>query len=396
MLQSPLISSSSEKPRRWVGVAATALVVLAAGSGYGFWRSQSSQPTASQVTMVSAPQITTVTALGRLEPEGEVIKLSAPTSNSSNRVEQLLVQEGDFVQVGQVIAILDSRDQLQAAYEQAQEDVRVAQARLAITRAGAKQGEINAQRAEIARLEAQRQGEITAQSATVARLTSEWQNAETEFNRYQSLYQQGAISASDLDRRRLTLDTARKSVEEAKAVLARIQSTSPAQLSQAQANLERIAEVRPVDVAANQAEVDRAVAAMKQAKANLDRAYVKSPMAGEILDVHTRAGEVVSTDGIVDIGKTQQMVAIAQVYESDIQKVKPGQRARVISDSIPGELSGRVARIESQVRRQTVVNTDPSTNVDGRVVEVHILLDKASSQRAAKFTNLQVTAEIEQ
>jgi len=396
MLQSPFVDSSHEKPRRWVGVAATVAVVVAAGSGYGFWRSQSSPSVASQVPPVSTPQISTVTALGRLEPKGEVIKLSAPTSNNGNRVEQLLVQEGDRVQAGQVIAILDNRDPLQAAYEQAQEDVRVAQARLAITRAGAKQGEINAQRAEIARLEAQRQGEVAAQSATVARLTSELQNAETEFNRYQLLYQQGAISASDLDRRRLTLDTARKSVEEAKAVLARIQSTSPAQLSQAQANLQRIAEVRPVDVAVGQAEVDRAVAAMKQAKANLDRAYVKSPMAGEILEVHTRAGEVVSSDGIVDIGKTQQMVAIAQVYESDIQKVKLGQRARVSSDSISGELFGKVERVESQVRRQTVVNTDPSTNVDGRVVEVHIALDKASSQRAAKFTNLQVTAEIEQ
>jgi multidrug efflux pump subunit AcrA (membrane-fusion protein) len=59
------------------------------------------------------------------------------------------VQEGDRVQVGQIIAILDSRDRLQAAYEQAQEDVRVAQSKLAITQAGAKQGEINAQRAEM-------------------------------------------------------------------------------------------------------------------------------------------------------------------------------------------------------------------------------------------------------
>jgi HlyD family secretion protein len=164
-------------------------------------------------------------------------------------VEQLLVQEVDRVQTGQVIAILDSRDPLQAAYEQAQADVRVAQARLAITQAGAKQGELQAQRAEIDRLAAQRQGDIQAQSATVARFTAELQNAETEFNRYQSLYQEGAISASDLDRRRLALDTTRKSVEEAKAVLARIQTTSPAQLNQAQANLNRIAEVRPVDVA---------------------------------------------------------------------------------------------------------------------------------------------------
>jgi HlyD family secretion protein len=58
-------------------------------------------------------------------------------------------------------------------------------------------------------------------------------------------------------------------------------------------------------------------------------------------------------------------------------------------------LLGKVERIGSQVKRQTIVNTDPSTNIDARVIEVHVALDAASSQKAAKFTNLQITAEIE-
>jgi HlyD family secretion protein len=309
-------------------------------------------------------------------------------------VEQLLVKEGDRIKAGQAIAILDSRDRLQAALEQAQEDVRVAQAKLAITQAGAKQGEIKAQRAEITRLEAQRQGDIEAQAATVARLQSQLRNAQTEYARYQSLYQEGAISASNRDSRRLTLETAQKNLQEAQAVLERIRSTSPAQLNQARANLERIAEVRPVDVKANQVEIARAIAAMKQAKAELEKAYVRSPIDGEILDIHTRAGEVVANDGIVEIGQTQQMYAIAEVYQSDISKVKPGQQVRVTSDSFLSELVGTVERIDSQVRRQTIVNTDPSTNIDGRVIEVHVALDAASSKKAAKFTNLQVTAAI--
>lgn len=396
MLQSLFVSASNQRSRRWLGVTATAFVFVIAGTGYGFWRSQSSAQAESQTITAATPEIRTVTALGRLEPQGEVIQLSAPTSTNGNRVDQVLVQEGDRVKAGQIIAILDSRDRLQAAYEQAQEEVRVAQANLAITEAGAKQGEVNAQRAEIARLEAQQQGDIDAQAATVARLSSELQNAETEFNRYQSLYQEGAASASDLDSRRLTLETAQNSVQEAEAVLARIRSTSPAELNQARANLERIAEVRPVDVQASQAEVDRAIAAMKQAKADLEQAYVRSPIEGEVLDIHTRAGEVVSSDGIVELGETQRMYAIAEVYQSDISRVKPGQRAQVTSDSILNELLGTVEQIDSQVRRQTIVNTDPSSNIDGRVVEVHIALDAASSQRAAKFTNLQVTAVIEQ
>jgi HlyD family secretion protein len=69
---------------------------------------------------------------------------------------------------------------------------------------------------------------------------------------------------------------------------------------------------------------------------------------------------------------------------------------RVTSDSIPGQLHGTVDWIDSQVRRQQVINTDPTSNTDARIVEVHVALDQASSQKAAKLTNLQVTAVIEQ
>jgi HlyD family secretion protein len=406
MLQSSPINVSKDlistgkgatgKPLPWLGMTATALVLMSAGAGYGAWKFQATQQATHQAAVANVAKIATVTALGRLEPQGEVIKLSAPSSSSGSRVAELRVREGDRVKAGQVIAVLDSRDRLQAAYDQAQQEVRVAQAKLGITQAGAKQGELDAQRAEIARLDAQHQGDISAQAASVARLQSELRNAETEFNRYQALYQEGAISASNSDSKRLALETARQRVQEAQAVLARIQTTSPAQLNQARANLDRIAEVRPVDVEANQAEVARATAAMHQAKANLDQAYVRSPINGEVLDIHTRPGEVVANDGIVEIGNTHQMYAIAQVYESDISQVKRGQKVRVTSDSIHGELWGRVDWIDSQVRRQTLVNTDPSTNVDGRVVEVYVALDRASSQKAAKFTNLQVTAVIEQ
>lgn len=404
MLPNAPTDLSTAKSQRWTPLAIAALFCLGGVSAYQVWRLQAPATSKAEVAVVTARRIKTVTALGRLEPQGEVIKLSAPTSNNGNRVEELLVNVGDRVQAGQVVAILDSRDRLQAAFEQAQAEVEVAQAQLAITQAGAKQGEISAQQAEIVRLEAKRQGDVQAQNATIARLASEVQNAQTEFNRYQSLYQEGAIAASALDSKRLTLETAQRSWQEAQAVLSRIQSTSPAELNQARANLERIAEVRPIDVQAKQVEVNRAIAAMKQAKANLEQAYVRvpergtarAPQAFEILAIHAYPGEVVSNEGIADIGQTQRMKAIAEVYQSDISKVRVGQRVKISSDSIPDELLGTVERIDSQIQRQTIVNTDPSANIDGRVIEVHVALDAASSQKAAKLTNLQVTAVIEQ
>jgi HlyD family secretion protein len=379
--------------QRWVAIAGITLLSVGGATVYGWMRLSSSHPAPATTT---APVIQTVTALGRLAPRGEVIQLSAPTSSQENRVSRLLVKEGDQVKAGQVIALLDSHTRLKAALAEAQEQVNVAQASLAVIQAGAKLGEIEAQRAEIARLEAEHQGNIEAQAATVARLQSELQNAKSEYNRYQSLYQEGAISASERDSKRLTLDKAQKSLQEAQATLHRIRSTSPSELNKAKATLAQIAEVRPVDVRSAQAQVNRAIAARNQAQASLDQALVRSPVDGEVLYIHTRSGEVVSSDGIVEIGQTKKMQAIAEVYQSDVSKVRPGQRVRVTSDSIPGELFGTVERVGSQVRRQTIVNTDPSANIDARVVEVHATLDDVSSQKAAKFTNLQIEVVIEQ
>ncbi|MEH1807345.1 MAG: ABC exporter membrane fusion protein [Nostoc sp.] len=349
----------------------------------------------AQIPATQLPRLKTVTALGRLEPQGKVIKLSAAVSAEGSRVEKLLVKEGDRVKAGQAIAILNSRDRLQASLKEAQEQVKVAQANLNRTQAGAKRGEIAAQKAAIARLEAERQGDINAQGATIERFQAEVRNAQAEDERYQRLYQQGAISASQRDNKHLNLETAQKSLQEAQAQLNRTQSTNQQQVKQATATLDEIAEVRGVDVEAAKAEVNRAVAAMNLAKVNLEQAVVRSPQNGQVFEIHTHPGELVSNDGIADIGQTSQMYVIAEVYESDIGKVHSGQQVRIFGDNLPIELQGIVDRKGLQVRRQNVINTDPVSNIDNRVVEVYIRLDEASSQKAATLTNMQVKAVIE-
>ncbi|EHC08402.1 ABC exporter membrane fusion protein [Fischerella thermalis] len=415
-----------------IAIAAVVTFTVGGISVYALQQSRSAEQQKAQQQLVQLPEVKTVTALGRLEPKGEVIKLSAPASSEGSRVEQLLVKEGDTVKAGQVVAILDSRDRLAAALEEAKEAVQVAQAKLQQVKAGAKQGEIAAQTAEIDRLQVERETQITAQKATIARLEAEkntqieaqkatiaqlqaqLDNAQAEYQRHQSLYQQGAISASSQDSKRLTLQTAQQQLAQAKANLKRIEESLQEQLAEARANLtriqasgekqiesgkatlNRIAEVRPVDIAAAQAEVNKAIASMKRAEANLKQAYVRSPQDGQVFKLYTRPGELISNDGIAEIGQTNQMYAVIEVYQSDISKVHPGQKVRLESDSIPGQLYATVERIGWQIQRQNVINSDPSSNIDARVVEVHAQLDKASSQKAAKFTNLQVKAVIEQ
>ena len=339
---------------------------------------------------IAIPEIKTVTALGRIEPEGEVIKLSAPVSGEGSRVEKILIQEGDMVKVGQAIAILDNSDRLQAELTEAKAEVRIIQSKIAQIQAGVKQGEITAQKAIIDRLTVESQGDIDTQKATLEKLQAELLNAESENKRYQELYTEGAISASQRDSKSLNVETAKKSLEAAQSQLKKLELSSQQRKKEASATLDQISEVRKVDVEAAIAELNRAEVLVKKATINLQKAYVKSPQNGQVFEIHTHPGELITNNGIADIGKTSQMYVVAEVYESDITKILQGKQVRIVGDIFPQELQGKVEKIGLQVRKQNLTNTDPSSNIDNRIVKVHIRLNTASSQQAAKFTNMQV------
>jgi HlyD family secretion protein len=440
---------------RWIaiGASAAALLLLPAGLHYAGTISQQ-PPAATQSTKPAAlqPAITAVTSLGRLEPFGEVIKISAPSSQSGKgTIAQLLVKEGDRVTKGQIIAVLDNRQRLEASLAKAQEDAKVSQSNLVKVKAGAKQGEIGAQKAEIDRLKSQLQGyrdtyvatkarlqaqlkwepaaqagkieslnaqlagEKPTQVATIRRLQSQFKNTEVDYKRYQQLYAERAIEATKLDAKRLEVDTIGQQIAEAqskynqtvatlnqqiienKATQNKIISNAQQQLAAAQATLSKIAEVRPVDVAGAQAELARAQATTRQARAELTEAYVRAPIAGEILKIHTHAGESPGDKGIVEMGQTSQMVAVAEVYESDVRKLRVGQSATIKSESgaFSQNLKGTVKYIGLQIGKQDVLNTDPAADSDSRVVEVKIALDPTDSNIVKGLTNSKVAVTID-
>ncbi|MBD1845425.1 ABC exporter membrane fusion protein [Cyanobacteria bacterium FACHB-63] len=378
------------KNRLWLGIGIATLIT----GGTSFYAVSQFSPRPAAQPVEAAPTARKIAALGRLEPEAEIIKLSAPIALDGDRVSQLLVKQGDRVSKGQIIAILDSRDKLQNALDQAREQVQVAQAKLAQVKAGAKTGEIEAQQATITRLQADRQGEIAAQAAEINRWQAEVRTAQAEFDRFNKLYQQGAIAASNLDSKRLALDTAQAQLRQAQAKQNQAANSLEAQLSEARATLNRIEEVRPVDVKTVATEVSSAIAAMKRAETELEQAYIRAPIAGQILKVHTRTGEKISDSGIADLAQNAQMVAVAEVYQSDIANVKVGQTATITGQAFSGELQGTVSEVGLQVNKQEVFSNQPGENLDRRVIDVKIRLTPEASQRVSSLTNLQVQTAI--
>jgi HlyD family secretion protein len=345
---------------------------------------------------VSFPELRKVTALGRLEPQGEIIRLYAPSSASERvRVDKLLVKEGEKVKAGQTIAILNNRDRLQASSGEAKEQIEVAQAQMNQLKAGAKSGEIAAQQDIVARLEEELRGQIATQQSTITRLKAELENAQVEYQRYQLLYQQGAISASNVDSKYLTLKTSQEKLNEAEANFARTIKTLQKQISESKATLNRIKEVRPIDLKVAQAQVKRALATFLRTQAELDLAYVRTPEDGRILKIHTRQGEAISDKGIVELGKVEQMYVSAEVYETDISKLHLGQKSTITSPAFAGSLMGTVEQIGWQIGKQDILNTDPAAEQDARVVEVKIRINPSDSQRVKRLTNLQVIVTID-
>jgi HlyD family secretion protein len=141
-----------------------------------------------------------------------------------------------------------------------------------------------------------------------------------------------------------------------------------------------------------QARIGSVAAKVARHEAELQRSFVRAPFAGRVIDVLRRPGELVGADGLVELARIDQMLAIAEVFEADVRHVRVGQRARVRSKALPQDLAGTVSRIRPKVQKIDQIGDDPVARKDGRIVEVEIRLDDGRS--AANLTNLQVEVEI--
>jgi HlyD family secretion protein len=113
-----------------------------------------------------------------------------------------------------------------------------------------------------------------------------------------------------------------------------------------------------------------------------------------VLIIHARAGERIGPDGLLELGQTERMYVVAEVYETDIALVRVGQKAVVSSPALSKPITGTVERIGQLIGKNDILDLDPVARMDSRVIEVFILLDDA--QAVASLTNLQVDVEIKE
>ncbi len=331
--------------------------------------SGTSEPIAVPVAQAPAPEIVepeptptlrAVVALGKLQPEGDVVTVALPYGAGDARIEQVLVTIGQKVIRGDVLARLDNTGPLQSALGTARANLALREATLDQTRAA-----ISASRDE-ARAALER-AQVTADVANSSRL------------RTQDLFDRGVTTGALLDEAIATAQRTVRDVEKAQVTLSRYAS-------------EDINSQPDVVVAARN--VDTARADMARASQDLARGIVTAPLTGTVLDIHTKAGEKPGSGGVADIGNIAQMTAVLEVYQSEIATISVGQPVELSSDALNGSLTGLVSDIGYSVKRQSQISDDPAANTDARVVEVSVRLDEESSARAERLTHLEVTARI--
>jgi HlyD family secretion protein len=288
----------------------------------------------------AAPSTNAVACLGRFEPELGVIKVAAPYYQSRpSIVTSLLVREGDVVRQGQAIAVLDGQAQTLADREHALAAVELSRRRIAQVQAGAKPGEIEAQRSEIERL-----------SASLRLDQQQLQRAE-------ALAQTRDISTADLELRRAAVETSRRALESA------------------QHRLAALSEVREPDVTVAEHELKVAETQLAQIETLLASLTVHAPASGRVIKVHTHSGEEASPEGIVEIADTTHMNVEAEVYTTDLAAVRPGQQVEIEPEGGGRKLTGVVSRIGQRVEKVSVMPNDPVAYSDSRVVPVWIRVD---------------------
>lgn len=291
--------------------------------------------------------------MGQVVPGERVVRLAAPAGAI---VGELPVQRGSQVKRGDVVAVLREAPLYQARLDQAKQQVALAKTELQLVQAGERHELLEAQQAVIDAHEAER----ALLESRLKRYGTLLDNNHVDQDHYDELVSQEKSLQAKIHREKSVLESLRSSRDEV---------------------------IKKAEIAVLSAEAQE-----KEAAAALELHYIRAPFAGEIMDIHTWPGEGVWDEGaIVSIGDTSNMMVIAEVYETDLSRVKTGQRVRITGQVLDGELGGEVVEIQKMVENSRVFPLDPSAYVDHRIVLARIRPDNASVLAAYSHAHVIVT-----
>ena len=346
------------KKRKWVIIPV--VLVLAGGIAlYVFFQNRQNGETVISVS-------------GNIEATTVDVSFKIP-----GKIDKILVEEGDLLKEGQLIATLEHKDLLaqkaraEATLESTRSRIPALQKNIEFQDQASQQEISQAQAAmEAARsrldqlLAGSRPQEIQAAKAAVDQAQADMDKRKADMDRAKKLYQDQYISAQDWDAARTAYDMALASYQKAQENYALVVEgprkeeidTARAQFQQAEAAL-RLARTRRIQVdvlrrelVTAQVQVKEAASALEVIQTQIGYCNLFAPTAGVVLVKNTEGGEFIVPGGaVITLGDVAKPWLKAFINESDVGRVKLGQKVSVTTDSYPGKVyPGKITFISSE------------------------------------------------
>ncbi len=282
----------------------------------------------------------TVSALGRIVPAGGVIDVLAA---GGDVVEAVLVREGDWVEAGAPLARLRSLPLSLARIEQAK-------------------AETAANLATIA-------GEIALARERVAAAEAETKIADDRLRRIADLKGNAIIAPDKIEERQLLRNESAVRLAAAREALGRVQRSEEV--------ARRLGAVRLTEYQGLLAERDP-----------------RAPVKARVLKILTQPGASTNAGVLFKLGDTTKIHVIAEIYEADALKIKPGQQATVSSPALPKKFPGTVAAMGVMILRNHLQSLDPNAANNTRVIEATLAMADREPLERLVFLPVDVTIEL--
>lgn len=347
------------------------------------------------------------------------------------RVAEVLVNDNQHVTAGQVLVKLDPRD-YQAALDQAKAQLALAESEAKAAGVDVPRTQENvasgnssadaqllAAQAELLRAQASYEQAKTADlayaQANVEKSKANAELAQADLARYKPLLDKAEISQQQYDAAKANadatgsalradqeklvqaqrnVDICKAQVEAAKARVAQAQ----AGVASAKADTKQVA-MRRADAQGKIAKVQQARAAVDAAQLNLEYTTIVAPVDGVATHKEVEVGQVVQQgQGLMVVVPLHDVWVTANFKETQLKKLKPGQKAEVEVDTYGKTFSGHVDSIAGATG--AVLSLLPPENATGNYVKVvqripvKIVLDPISPDKAILRPGMNVDATV--
>lgn len=268
-----------------------------------------------------------ITATGTIE-----ITRTDVTPKVSGYIAELKLKEGDRVTKGQPVAQI-GRPDLTAQKLRDEMALKKAEAQLNDLQKGARDQEL-------------REAEVNVASARAV-----YDKAKGDYERFQTLYRDGAVSTQQLDTARSAYEVAASAYEASRARASLVQEGN-----------------REDTIAAQQLEIERSKAVVQLAQVSVDDTIVACPLDGLVLTKNFEPGEFVNAGAaIATIGDLQDCWVKIYVSSAQLGLIQLGQTVAVKVDSFPGRVfAGKIKEISQNAEftpRQSITKEERANMV---------------------------------